>query len=1285
MRSSRPALRAMAVASLAGLCLGALVSAAPAAVAAPPTASTTPAAAVTAVSRISWFHDPLTAAQRRSRVGVPAHPRRYHGRLRLTKAFYRTHAGRLAVPAGWAVSHALAAPQALTFDRAGLFKVMSTTPSRFTRQQVRQLTKSFAAVRSIRCEGYADHAGRPGRERPISLARARAICKLIKNRNPSISARSVGYGGTHPAVIGGRASQRAVNRRVVVAVTASKPAGPSAPRLLKVKGGDHHVVVTFTASASHAELVTAYQVSLDGGKHWTTLDDLVGDGPYTVTLPGTAGKELQVVVRALWSGGAVRGGTAPLPATPYGVPGAPKVVKTKSLDAAASVFFTAADDNGADITRYQINFGDGWEDVDVAPFDGVWNVKRTDLTNGTEYSVRVRAWNKGGPGIDSDVAHVTPLGQPDAPVLDSAVPGDGTAQLTFQAPADDGGTPVTGYQVSTDGGTTWRPQPVTGDSPFTVDLHGLANGVEASVVVRAKNIVGWGQPSNSLTVTPVSGAPSAPQILSSADGAYKVTVTFAAPTTNADHVTGYEYSTDDGGTWTGATDSDLSGTGPFTLKLGGLEPGASPEVRVRATWSGGHGAQSASTSPTAYGVPGTPDVVGHKGGDGSISVTFEAPAHDGGRPVTDYQVNFGQGWVDVTSGPVQGRWTVKAGGFLNGVTYAVQVRAANLAGYGPATDAVEVTPLAVPAAPVLDAPVAGDGSVQLTFAAPTDEGGTPVTDYQVSTDGGETWVSRPVSGASPYSLTLDDLTNGVELSVTVRAGNAVGWSEPSTARKVTPVSGAPSAPQILDMGAGAYSVTVTFGTSEVNADHVTGYAYTIDDGETWTQVSESDLVGSGPYTLTLRDLNPGQGVAVRVRATWSGGYGAASQSASPTPYGVPGTPNIVATTGRHGAIMVSFAAPEGDGGSKVTGYQISYGEGWVDVTGDPVDGVWKVMQEGFTNGATYQVRVRAVNLAGPGKPTDSVDVTPLTTPAAPDLGLVTAGDQMVGVRFDPPPANPGAPVDGYQATTNGGDDWFDVSPEETGNGQELRVSLTGLQNGTAYDVAVRAVNIVGEGAASGTLTRTPFTVPGAPGMTSATSQGRKVTVTFTAPESNGGSDVTGYQYQVQQDGEWLTVEPSGDGPFSATVEDLPNAAYSFRVRAVNDAGPGAASEVGSVTVEVLASEPAAPILNWAYIWSGSTLDMYTYVPDDNGAPITGWEWSTDNGITWHPVEQPGSSTPGDWTYMWTNNAGPWACNNDYYNYWGCYNSVEVNVQVRAVNAEGPGPASNTVRAYWDWI
>lgn len=86
----------------------------------------------------------------------------------------------------------------------------------------------------------------------------------------------------------------------------------------------------------------------------------------------------------------------------------------------------------------------------------------------------------------------------------------------------------------------------------------------------------------------------------------------------------------------------------------------------------------------------------------------------------------------------------------------------------------------------------------------------------------------------------------------------------------------------------------------------------------------------------------------------------------------------------------------------------------------------------------------------------------ITTATAPTALSATAGDGEVEVSFTAPANTGGAAITNYEYSTDGGTTWTAFSPAVTTS----PVTISGLTNGTSYSVSLRALNIVGPGAAS---------------------------------------------------------------------------------------------------------------------------------------------------------------------------------------------------------------------------
>ncbi|MCU6711368.1 S-layer homology domain-containing protein [Paenibacillus sp. J5C_2022] len=108
-----------------------------------------------------------------------------------------------------------------------------------------------------------------------------------------------------------------------------------------------------------------------------------------------------------------------------------------------------------------------------------------NLINGTTYYFTVKAGNEGGLSAMSNEASATPATVPAAPTHMTAIAGDGQATVTFTAPADDGGSPITGYEVTAAPGSV-----VVSNSSSPIVVTGLSNGTSYTFTVKAINAVG---------------------------------------------------------------------------------------------------------------------------------------------------------------------------------------------------------------------------------------------------------------------------------------------------------------------------------------------------------------------------------------------------------------------------------------------------------------------------------------------------------------------------------------------------------------------------------------------------------------------------------------------------------------------------------------------------------------------------------------------------------------------------------------------------------------------------
>lgn len=229
------------------------------------------------------------------------------------------------------------------------------------------------------------------------------------------------------------------------------------------------------------------------------------------------------------------------------------------------------------------------------------------------------------------------------------------------------------------------------------------------------------------------------------------------------------------------------------------------------------GTAPAGAAPT---VPGAPTITSATAGRHNVTVTFTAPASDGGVPITAYRVACTSSDGGASRSRTAHASPIRVNGVTAAKTYSCDVEARNRAGYGlpsPRSASV-VTPgpppsATVPGAPTITAATPGLRSVSVAFSAPARDGGAKIRQYRLSCTSSDGGASRTkTEQKSPIRVRL---TASKTYTCAVEAGNRVGFGAPSplSAPFVTlgpPVVTVPGAPTITSAVAGKRSVTVAF-------------------------------------------------------------------------------------------------------------------------------------------------------------------------------------------------------------------------------------------------------------------------------------------------------------------------------------------------------------------------------------------------------------------------------------------------------------------------------------------
>ncbi len=451
----------------------------------------------------------------------------------------------------------------------------------------------------------------------------------------------------------------------------------------------------------------------------------------------------------------------------------------------------------------------------------------SNLSTSTKYTYKISAINSVGNSTASNEASATPKTtssiptsniSPNPPRTLNAVPGGPTRIiLSWKEPLPNNSPSVTGYKIefkTSSGNYTQLATTV----PVTSFVHdNLKEGTLYTYRVYAINSAGTSLPSEVISAKP--GQTTVPTNLIADDiSPTEILLTWNAPSqTYGSNIVGYIIEKQ----FAGGVYDTIKDTNDITTsyKVTGLKTGTEYIYVVKARYSIGTTSDvsnTATATPTLsskpasqFTVPSPPTGLSATAISSiQIDLIWNSPTSDGGSQITGYKIEYkiagDLSYSNLVSNTGNATTKYSHTGLKTGTKYTYRVYAINSVGASSPSNEVSATPTISdtstpkenPSPPrSLVASAVSQNQINLSWQAPTNDGGDPISGYKIEArEGTDNYkvVSSNV-GKTVYSHT--GLTPDTTYHYRISAINSIGTSNPSTETSaLTPTSQPEPAP-----------------------------------------------------------------------------------------------------------------------------------------------------------------------------------------------------------------------------------------------------------------------------------------------------------------------------------------------------------------------------------------------------------------------------------------------------------------------------------------------------------
>lgn len=521
-----------------------------------------------------------------------------------------------------------------------------------------------------------------------------------------------------------------------------------------------------------------------------------------------------------------------------------------------------------------------------------------------------------------------------------------------------------------------------------------------------------------------------------------------------------------------------------------------------------------------------------------VNLFWNAPASDGGATITGYKIEYKTGSFYSTLVENTGQVTTYSHtGMTTGTAYTYKISALNSIGTSTASADVSITPTTsstatVPGAPTgLAATAVSPTKIDLSWSAPTNTGGYPITGYKIQYRSGSDPYADLIANTASTTTTFshNGITAGQSYIYRVYAITSFATSDKSSLEVyVQPKSASSSTVPGAPTGLAAIATSPTkidlswSAPTNTGGYPITGYKIEYKKG-TGSYLSLVSNTANTTTSYSHTGLTTGASYTYKMSAVNSIGTGNASSEVSATPTSTsqpstataPSSPSLSATAVSATQINLSWNAPSNNGGSAITGYKIEVKKGtgsFETLVTNTANTSTIYSHTGLTAGTVYYYRVSAINSIGTGTSSDA-SATPKET-TTPTLTAIATSPTQISLSWSAPSQTYQQRINGYKIEEKVGGTSFKTIVENTGSNPYL---ISGLVTGKPHTYVVSAIFGLGSSPKSNEASATPLSTSAPPAGYSTTTQSQTTKPsTSTNPSTTLKEQQSDFQKKVQQ-------------------------------------------------------------------------------------------------------------------------------------------------------------------------